>query len=84
MAKPTNTSEPAQAFDSPEAAVAAAYVEYADAIQRAVAQMTDYQSLPPSVLAKPSVNPSRSRKSTLTLASRLHLPMARSRMTWPP
>jgi hypothetical protein len=29
------------------------------------------------------VIPSRSRKSTLTLASRLHLPMARSRMTWP-
>ena len=53
----------------------------------ALAQMTDYQSLPPSVLAKiedPSVNTVASRKSILTLASRLHLPMARSRMTWPP
>ena len=42
-------SEP-QAFDSPEAAVAAAYAEYDKDHSRALAQMTDYQSLPPSVL----------------------------------
>ena len=38
LARPTQSkqtpSKPPQVFDSPEAAVAAAYVEYADAIQQ--------------------------------------------------
>ena len=52
-------SEPPQTFANPEAAVAAAYAEYNRDIQERWRQMTDYQSLPPSVLAKiedPSVN----------------------------